>query len=80
MWEGARSEAIVRQVGNEWIQRLSRNFDVHWSKEMEQQLKRSADFKKGDTTEHLYDDGNESVESAKLMVKERVGTISVRGC
>lgn len=36
MWEGARSEAIVRQVGNEWIQTLSRNFGVHWSREMEQ--------------------------------------------
>lgn len=25
MWEGARSGALVRQVGKEWIQTLSRN-------------------------------------------------------
>lgn len=36
MWEGARSGALVRQVGKEWIQTLSRNFAVQRSREMEQ--------------------------------------------
>lgn len=45
----------------------------------EQKLKRSLVFKKGDITKCLYDGGNESVESGKLMLKEKEGLISVRG-